>query len=468
MTQKKAFFRVEASPLIGAGHAMRCGVLADALSEKEWICYFVTSQEAYDFIPALSRFERVDPDKFYESPVAADLLVVDHYNLDASYESHFRPHAQKIMVIDDLADRPHDCDILLDQTYGRDSNDYSSLVPMRCEILAGSEYVLLRPEFVRLRPQALEKRKNTTGIKKILVSMGGSDPKNFTLEALKLIKESRFKGDIDVALGFSAPHIEELKAFVETMQNQVVFHINANMAQLVYEADLAIGAGGTSVWERCCLGLPSVLMLTANNQQGIYKILLERKNVLATENFNSYLKKGQKILGPFTRLVDGLGCNKLLLVILRNKDFKDLSLKSITLENKEMIWQWQNIKEVRQYFNNSNAPTFEQHELWFVRRLNQYENPYWIICDHEEAVGSISLTYNKDINGYDLSWYVLPAYQGKGLGSKSLRMAVSLVAPLPVRAVVKEENIASHRSLEKAGFIRKDHNSYISQRDITG
>ena len=185
MPKKIVFFRCEASSIIGAGHAMRCSVLADALSEKGWVCQFVTSQVTYDFILALSRFERVDPNTFYEDPVECDLLVVDDYSLDEFYENHFRSHAQKIMVIDDLANRPHDCDLLLDQTYGRNAEDYHLLVPETCDILAGSEYALLRPEFAKLRSKALEKRKNTTEVKKILVSMGGSDPKNFTLEALK-------------------------------------------------------------------------------------------------------------------------------------------------------------------------------------------------------------------------------------------------------------------------------------------
>ena len=304
LQNKKAYFRFEASSKIGAGHAMRSTVIADALAEKGWDCQIVTTQTSYDFIKNLDRFKRVDPDDFYQKPAASDLLVVDHYDLDHTYESHFRPSAKKIMVIDDLADRKHDCDILLDQTYGRDAEDYKKLVPDNCEILAGSDYVLLRKEFIELRPKALEKRKNTKEIKRILVSLGGSDPKNFTLKALQMIKESDFKGHVDIVLGFSVPNIGAVKKYADSMENDSTIHTNADMPKLMYDADLAIGAAGSSVWERCCLGLPQVLMVTADNQQLIYENLIKQdgifsdmKNVLFDKNiFNINALSINKVL----------------------------------------------------------------------------------------------------------------------------------------------------------------------------
>ena len=178
-TQRIAYFRCEASSDRGAGHAIRCGVLADALIEMGWKCRFVTSHDSYAFISALSRFERVDPEEFYESPLNINLLVVDNYDLDVSYETHFRPYANKILVIDDLANRSHDCDILLDQTYGRNPDDYWDLVPRGAIVLAGSEYVLLRPEFVHLRYQALEK---SDGTNVNTFNLGGNNSLTVTLD----------------------------------------------------------------------------------------------------------------------------------------------------------------------------------------------------------------------------------------------------------------------------------------------
>lgn len=292
MVGKKAYFRFEASPNVGAGHAMRSTVIADALIEKGWDCKIVTRHESYDFIKNLERFKRVEPDDFYKNQPECDFLVLDNYDLDHTYESHFRLSAKKIMVIDDLADRKHDCDILLDQTYGRNAEDYKKLVPDNCEILAGSDYVLLRKEFIELRPKALEKRKHTKEIKRILVSLGGSDPKNFTLKALQMIKDSDFKGAIDIVLGFSAPNIDAVKKYADNMENDYTIHTNADMPKLIYDADLAIGAAGSSVWERCCLGLPQVLMVTADNQCNVYSQLLADKLVL---NFSIENLKFQKV-----------------------------------------------------------------------------------------------------------------------------------------------------------------------------
>jgi UDP-2,4-diacetamido-2,4,6-trideoxy-beta-L-altropyranose hydrolase len=193
-------------------------------------------------------------------------LVIDNYKLDQVYEKHFRTSAKKIMVIDDLADRQHDCDILLDQTHGRDAADYKNLVPSRCKILAGSDYVLLRKDFIQLRSKALEKRCQTINVKRILVSMGGADPQNYTLKALEMIKESNFRGAIDIALGFTATNFESVKNYIAVLPNECNIYANADMPKLIYEADLAIGAAGGSVWERCCLGLPQCIVQNDDNQ----------------------------------------------------------------------------------------------------------------------------------------------------------------------------------------------------------
>jgi UDP-2,4-diacetamido-2,4,6-trideoxy-beta-L-altropyranose hydrolase len=307
MASKTAFFRFEASPTIGAGHAIRSSVLADALIEKGWNCKIVTLETSYGFIKNLERCERVDPDVFFEEKPACDLLVIDSYDFGEEYEKHFRDSAKKIMVIDDLANRKHDCDILLDQTYGREAHDYKGLVPESCKILAGSDYVLLRKEFIELRPKALEKRRETKEIKRILISMGGSDPHNFTLKALQMVKDSGFKGVLDVVLGFAAPHYSEVEDFLKHLPNESSIHINPNMAQLTYDADLAIGAAGSSVWERCCLGLASLLMKTAGNQDKIYESMIEGGFGFNNINFGSDLKNIVEISIKCSGLIDGNG-----------------------------------------------------------------------------------------------------------------------------------------------------------------
>lgn len=315
---KKAFFRFEASSAIGAGHAVRSCVIADRLFEEGWECFLVTSKESYDFIPDLKRFHRINPEDFYEKPESHDLLVIDHYDLDINYEKHFRVHANKIMVIDDLANRYHDCDVLLDQTYGREVQDYKKFVPEHCQILTGSDYVLLRKEFVAMRTKALEKRKQTKKIERILISMGGGDSGAFTIKALEKIKDASFLGHIDIVLGFQACQKSDVEAFIKTLPNSYTIHVNPDMAELMYKADLSIGAAGSSVWERCCLGLPQILIQTADNQTfsfskiskfsltGTFEDINLHESLFAIEN--SY----QKFVDLSSCVVDGNGVQKII------------------------------------------------------------------------------------------------------------------------------------------------------------
>lgn len=308
---RKAFFRFEASPQIGAGHAIRSCVIADTLREEGWVCTIVTSQQTFDFLENLRRFERQDPQNFYDQPESCDLLVIDNYDLGEGYENHFRAYAQKIMVIDDLANRSHDCDILLDQTYNRSVEDYKAFVPDHCHILTGTDYALLRKDFIKLRPQALEKRRQTKDIKCILISLGGSDPKNRTLEAIQMVQESGFKGKLEVVLGFDTAHKDAVLSSLNSTDIPYEIHVNPDMPKLMYEADLAIGAAGSSVWERACLGLPQVLMQTADNQNLIYENLISKKWVFSAKEFVSRGLKEVLSLRDNAAFTEGKGIEKL-------------------------------------------------------------------------------------------------------------------------------------------------------------
>lgn len=263
---KTACFRFEASSLIGAGHAIRSCVIADALVDLGWICNIITSLRSYDFISALKRFERIDPIGFETRPIKCDLLVVDSYELDCSYESNFRQDADKILVIDDLANRRHNCDILVDQACGRMPFDYQKYVPDSCKLLLGSNYAMLRKEFRQLRPDALKKRLNTDEIRRVFISFGGGDQSNFIVSALKMLQHINFKGEIDIAMGFTNAHTNMITDFINHMPNKCNLLVASDMAQVMYDADIAIGGAGSTVWERACLGLPSILLQTAINQ----------------------------------------------------------------------------------------------------------------------------------------------------------------------------------------------------------
>lgn len=277
-----ALFRFYASLWRGAGHAFRCMTLAQALQAQGWECRFVTEAESYDFVPALKGYVRIDPDDYYNNPIKSDLLVVDHYGCGIDYERHFRPYTDVIMVVDDLADRSHDCDILLDQTYARRVEEYQKDVPLGCAILVGASYALLRPEFSALRPQALDRRARIDHVDRLLVNFGGNDQGNNILATLRLLRTQGYQGAIDVVYGVTAPYKESVEAYASDMRNDITFYINPDMSRLMFDADMAIGAAGTTTWERCCLGLPTVLIETADNQRTIIQNLCRDQAVIGT------------------------------------------------------------------------------------------------------------------------------------------------------------------------------------------
>jgi UDP-2,4-diacetamido-2,4,6-trideoxy-beta-L-altropyranose hydrolase len=180
------------------------------------------------------------------------------------------------MVIDDLANRKHCCEVLLDQTCNRDPKDYVSLVSEATNLLVGAQYMLIRPEFVEWRQISLSRRRSS-GIKQLLISMGGVDAQNITGKVLHLLKQGFLPPDIKiiVVLGPTSPWLTAVQEEIQRLKNPVEIVVNPkNMAEIMANSDLAIGAAGTSAWERCCLGLPSIIIILAENQ---------RENALALE-----------------------------------------------------------------------------------------------------------------------------------------------------------------------------------------
>ena len=274
MTSPLAIFRFYASSWRGAGHAMRCMTLARVLQKRGWDCAFVTEKESYEFVSSLSEFERIDPLVFFNNPFDHELLVVDHYECGYDYEHHFRPYSNIIMAIDDIANRKHDCDFILDQAYGRLKDDYASDVPAHCGILVGPEYALLRDEFLKLRQTSLKRRQSLTRINRVFINFGGNDQKNMILETLRKLSLIGYAGAIDVVFGVMAEHRQTVVSYATSMPNEIIFHTNPDMAALLTQADLAVGAPAVSAWERFCLGVPTILLQTADNQSFTYKALV--------------------------------------------------------------------------------------------------------------------------------------------------------------------------------------------------
>lgn len=313
-----AVFRVDASTQIGSGHVMRCLTLAQKLKkEKKAKVYFVmrlldgnlidlvkskgftvfTLPKALlnDELKGYAKWLAVTQMQDAEETNAVisqlpkiDLLVVDSYAIDCEWESMLRPYVKQIMVIDDLANRKHDCDILLDQNYSYNMNHkYDGLVPKTCQKYIGPQYLLLREEFYKAKKH-LKKRDGS--IKNILVFFGGSDLTNETkkaMEAIKLLNKPEIK--VNVVVGASNKNKEQIKEICSCDERFAFYCQVENMAKLMNEADLAIGAGGTTTWERCFMELPSIVVSIADNQHEGCRFIAENAGVI------SYLGKSSDV-----------------------------------------------------------------------------------------------------------------------------------------------------------------------------
>jgi UDP-2,4-diacetamido-2,4,6-trideoxy-beta-L-altropyranose hydrolase len=302
-------FRTDASLQIGTGHVMRCLALADALAAQGARCRFIGRVHAGHFLemvrsrghdalalpleplsplvataaptqPPLAHASWLGGDQDADARATllafagarADWLVVDHYALDATWERALRTACRRLLVIDDLADRDHDCDLLLDQNLGRRPADYAARAPPHARVLAGPRYALLRPQFAALREASLARRRSPEwAIQRLLISLGGVDCDNATGAVLKALRDAPAVLPADcavtVVMGAQAPWLDDVRALAARLPWSTDVRVAVDdMAALMAESDLAIGAAGGTSWERCCLGLPALLLVLAANQ----------------------------------------------------------------------------------------------------------------------------------------------------------------------------------------------------------
>ncbi len=311
----KVVIRVDASYQIGTGHVMRCLTLAKALTaqgrEVSFICrahaghlidwiqqkgFKVHGLPAVsDILPpkegALAHYEWLGATPLHDAQACRkvledfqpDWLIVDHYAIDEQWELALQDTYHHLMVLDDLADRNHVCDLLLDQTYGRSPESYRGRLPKKGRLLLGTSYALLRDEFVQWRLRSLARR-HTPVFKKLLITLGGMDHHNITGQLLKALSGISFPSDLEVTviMGANAPHLSLIQAQVQTMSPKTCVKVGVeNMAELMTESDLVISAAGSTVWEVACLGVPLVLLKLAENQTEIRKALLAIEAVWA-------------------------------------------------------------------------------------------------------------------------------------------------------------------------------------------
>ncbi|MEO6517093.1 MAG: UDP-2,4-diacetamido-2,4,6-trideoxy-beta-L-altropyranose hydrolase [Steroidobacteraceae bacterium] len=327
-------FRVDGGQQIGSGHVVRCLTLASELSRRGAHANFICRNVAGHFAELIESagfgvelLDANDDDAAATRKLltqhAAQWLVVDHYGLDAAFESAQRDVVGRIMVLDDLADRLHDCDLLLDQNFHGTAGQrrYENLVPRPCRLLQGPRYALVQREYAMLRemlgPRGAPRR--------VLVFFGGSDATNETSKAVAALLQPEFAGlAVDVVVGRNHPDPEGIRALARERDGIVVHRPLGTLAGLMFRADVALGAGGTATWERLALELPTAVVTVADNQREFTAALASAGMVrwigdagqVTPSDYASALRSLLVAPAANAGLVDGLGAERVAAALL--------------------------------------------------------------------------------------------------------------------------------------------------------
>ena len=460
-------FRADGDTAIGSGHLRRCLALADRLRQWGYECLFACRAPAQSFngLVREAGFGLVelsgpfDPARDAAETIAAiesrapfAAVVVDHYRLDAAWERKARAIAPRIAVIDDLADRLHDCDLLIDVAPGNAAR-YDALVPADCRKLLGPRYALLRPEFARLRNDAHERRGN---VDRILISFGGVDADNLTGDAVTAIRAALPDVAIDVVLTSLSPHREALQRRADA-DARLSLHIDAaNMAELMASADLAIGAGGSTSWERACLGLPSIVAVIAENQRATARALEDYGCAVALAVDPGFAAELQRVVAwlsarpALLRLmsaagaaaVDGRGVARVAAAIAP----PEVTVRPVAADEARKVWEWRNAPEIRATAVDSAEIPWEDHSAWFARRIADPQTVMLIGTMQGSEAGFLRFDLAGDMA--TVSIFLAPGQAGRGAGHALLQAGEQwLIARHPgirrFHADVRPENGAS-------------------------
>lgn len=490
-------FRADASQHIGGGHVMRCLALADKLRERgaevTFACALLSDSLATRIRGAGHRLYLLEPvDELVASAsncdgavlsdeaqhedanrlvrVAGDVdwVVVDHYRLDACWLEAIGGHASRL-VLDDLANRRQSCELLVDPTLGRQAADYHGLVPEQSRIMTGPQYALLRPEFSAARDAALERREEPGPLRKILISLGLSDVGGVSAAALNAVRSAGFPLQIDLVVGSQTPSLPALEA-MSAEDPDIRLHVDAqDMAGLIAKADLAIGAAGTSSWERCCLGLPTISLTLADNQRLVAEGLARAGAILVAESPEAItallrrLKDDPQALPTMTAaaaaITDGCGTDRVAnaIVLLQSPPSAGTRrpiIRPATLDDSRHAWVWRNDWATRSSSRNSDPVTWADHQAWWRRALDSPERRLFIaeVAGMPMAV----VRFDRLPDAIEVSINLAPSARGIGLGGPILQAACSGFSNSPwsgpLLAAIHRDNAASRKIFERAGF----------------
>jgi UDP-2,4-diacetamido-2,4,6-trideoxy-beta-L-altropyranose hydrolase len=481
---------------MGSGHIMRCLALAQAWLDRNGSCILVTAMDAGPLIPRLQTegvaVRRIDAEAGSGDDARATLavmreagarhLVLDGYHFSADYQRSVRqgvPGGEggvRLLVVDDNGEQAHyHADLVLNQNIHAAEALYP---PDRREphtrLLLGLEYCLLRREFLKHRG---ERREAPPVARNILVTFGGSDPGNATLQALQAIQSL---GDaslrVKVVVGGNNPHGDALARAVRTIPGQAELIRDAqDMAELMLWADLAVSAAGSTVWEMCLLGLPCLLVVTAENQEGLARRIQERGlacGVYRTDEWRRLEGALRAWLDDQARrdecsrrmqeVVGGGGARK----VLRQLMCGTVRLRPAKESDARILWEWANDPVTRRYSFSSDPIPWEGHLRWYREKLASSGTRMYVACTEAGAGGAL-IRFEIRNGAALVGVTVAPEYRGLGLAAEVIgagtRMFLAESGPMRIDAFIKPDNRASRSAFEKCGYSLVENTVYDGQ-----
>jgi UDP-2,4-diacetamido-2,4,6-trideoxy-beta-L-altropyranose hydrolase len=470
--------RADASAAIGTGHVMRCIGLAQAWQDAGGRAVFAMAESTKAIQTRVS--DESCETLAVSGPIASardlqqtvsfarhqncEWIVVDGYGIGAEYQKGLTTAGLKVLFLDDYGHSKHyHANVVLNQNLSASPALYSNREP-QTRLLLGTQYALLRREFNVWRD--LE-RKISASCRRVLVTMGGSDDGNVTatvIEGLSLAGMAEL--EVTVLVGGSNPHRKKLQDMVarSPVKMQLLEDVS-NVGKLMAEADIAISAAGTTCWELCLLGLPSMLIDIADNQTAVAKELHKRGcaihigSRIAPETVAEKMKwlcdaseVRQSLSRSARRLVDGRGATRVVSVL---RGERSLQLRPAEEKDRRLLWEWANDPQVRNASFSSALIPWEQHDLWFTTKLKDPDCRILIAEDCQgRAVGQFRVDWNHDGEG-EIDVSVSPASRKTGYGTMLIRLGVNRAFAERgerLHAFVKTENHASRHAFEGAGF----------------
>lgn len=470
-----AAFRVDASAASGAGHWTRCLALGGALADIGVDVNFVTAATDAPDEAALAangvRWLRLGKEATSDEVadamstqtalgVAPDWLVLDHYRLGNTWEAAARVDGTRLLAFEDQPNRRHTCDALLDPNLsgdgGAEPDPYAGLVPPSCRRLYGPRYALLRPQFARRRRTI---RRTSGAVRRVLVFFGSADSQGWSLLGAQAARRAFPQAQVDVVVGGSSPHRAKLS---EAFGQDAAIHLHVQtpcMEELMASADLALGAAGSATWERCCLGLPAVLVVVQENQRGVASTVSRRGAASVVDGSAQSVEEALRALGGDEqariqmsergmRLVDGAGIRR-----VRDLLFP-LTVRPASGTDMDLLWTWANDPEVRRNAIQQRPILLEDHERWFHARLQDPGCRIYVGEVAGKSIGQVRFERDGDAVVIDIS--LSAPFRGMGLGTAMLKAAIAAHAerrrPLSLRAYVKPDNAASREMFLACGF----------------